>query len=62
LIPRTQVADWRRAISYLETRPEVDPTRLGLWGTSYSGGHAIVVGATDRRARCVVAQVPTISG
>jgi fermentation-respiration switch protein FrsA (DUF1100 family) len=60
--PARQVADWRRAISYLETRPEVDPARIGLWGTSYAGGHAIVLGATDRRLRCVVAQVPTISG
>jgi len=60
--PWTQVADWRRAISYLEARPEVDPTRIGLWGTSYAGGHAIVLAATDRRLRCVVAQVPTISG
>jgi hypothetical protein len=33
-----------------------------LWGTSYAGGHAIVLGATDRRLRGVVAQVPTISG
>jgi len=60
--PWQQIADWRRAISYLEARPEVDPTRIGLWGTSYAGGHAIVLGATDRRVRCVVAQVPTISG
>jgi dienelactone hydrolase len=60
--PWRQIADWRRAISYLEARPEVDPQRIGLWGTSYAGGHAIVLGATDRRLRCVVAQVPTISG
>jgi fermentation-respiration switch protein FrsA (DUF1100 family) len=60
--PWRQIADWRRAISFLETRPEVDPRRIGLWGTSYAGGHAIVLGATDRRLRCVVAQVPTISG
>jgi fermentation-respiration switch protein FrsA (DUF1100 family) len=60
--PWQQIADWRRAISYLEARPEVDPTRIGLWGTSYAGGHAIVLGATDRRLRCIVAQVPTISG
>jgi cephalosporin-C deacetylase-like acetyl esterase len=57
-----QIADWRRAISFLESRPEVDAQRIGLWGTSYAGGHAIVLGATDRRLRCVVAQVPTISG
>lgn len=60
--PWRQIADWRRAISYLETRDEVDAKRIGLWGTSYAGGHAIVLGATDRRLRCVVAQVPTISG
>jgi uncharacterized protein len=60
--PWQQIADWRRAISYLESRPEVDRTRIGLWGTSYAGGHALVPGATDRRLRCIVAQVPTISG
>jgi uncharacterized protein len=60
--PWVQIADWRRAISYLESHPGVDPDRIGLWGTSYGGGHAIVLGATDRRLRAVVAQVPTISG
>jgi uncharacterized protein len=60
--PWVQIADWRRAISFLEDHPAVDPDRIGLWGTSYAGGHAIVLGATDRRVRAVVAQVPTISG
>ncbi len=60
--PWRQVSDWRRAISYLEARPDVDAHRLGIWGTSFAGGHAILLGATDRRIRCVVAQVPTISG
>jgi uncharacterized protein len=60
--PWVQIADWRRAISFLESQPEVDADRIGLWGTSYAGGHAIVLGATDRRLRAVVAQVPTISG
>lgn len=60
--PWQQIADWRYAISYLESLPEVDATRIGIWGTSYAGGHAIVLGATDRRLKAVVAQVPTISG
>jgi uncharacterized protein len=60
--PWVQIADWRRAISFLENHPAVDANRIGLWGTSYAGGHAIVLGATDRRLRAVVAQVPTISG
>jgi fermentation-respiration switch protein FrsA (DUF1100 family) len=60
--PWVQIADWRRAVSFLESLPAVDPNRIGLWGSSYAGGHAIVLGATDRRLRAVVAQVPTISG
>jgi uncharacterized protein len=60
--PWRQIADWRRAISFLEHQSEVDAERIGVWGTSYAGGHVIVLGATDRRARAVVSQVPTISG
>jgi uncharacterized protein len=60
--PWHQIADWRRAISYLESRPEVAADRIGLWGTGYAGGHALVLGATDYRLRAVVTQVPTISG
>ena len=60
--PWRQIADWRHAITYLENHPAVDAERIGLWGTSYAGGHALVLGATDRRLKAVVAQVPTISG
>lgn len=60
--PWRQIADWRRAISFLEHQDVVEANRIGLWGTSYAGGHALVLGATDRRLRAVVAQVPTISG
>jgi hypothetical protein len=60
--PWAQIEDWRRALSFLEAQPEVDAGRIGLWGSSYAGGHAIVLGATDRRLRAVVSQVPTISG
>jgi dienelactone hydrolase len=60
--PWQQITDWRRAISYLQDRPEVDENRVGLWGTSFAGGHAIVLGATDRRVKAVVAQAPTIDG
>jgi uncharacterized protein len=60
--PWRQIEDWRQAISYLETLDQVDASRIGLWGTSYAGGHAIVLGATDRRLRAIVTQVPTIDG
>jgi fermentation-respiration switch protein FrsA (DUF1100 family) len=60
--PWQQVADWRRAVSYLESLPKVDAARIGIWGTSYAGGHALVLAATDRRLKAVVSQVPIISG
>ncbi|WP_326566187.1 alpha/beta fold hydrolase [Amycolatopsis rhabdoformis] len=60
--PWQQIADWRRVISVLEARPEVDASRIGLWGTSYAGGHAIVLGATDRRLKAVVANCPFVDG
>jgi len=60
--PWQQLADWRRAISFLERQTLVNPLKIGLWGSSYAGGHALFLGATDRRLCCVVAQVPTISG
>jgi predicted acyl esterase len=55
--PWQQIEDWRRAISFLEAHPCVDPSRIGLWGTSYAGGHAFVLGATDRRLKAIVSQV-----
>lgn len=60
--PWQQISDMRDAITYAGSRPEVDAERIGLWGTSYSGGHSLVVAATDRRVKCVVSVVPTISG
>lgn len=60
--PWVQVRDYRHAITYACTREEVDADRIGVWGSSYSGGHVIVVGAIDRRVKCVVGQVPLISG
>ena len=60
--PWEQVRDYRHAITYARTREEVDGDRIGIWGSSYSGGHVLVVGALDRRVKCVVAQVPLISG
>lgn len=60
--PWQQVSDMRDAITYVASREHVDTDRIGLWGTSYSGGHSLVVAATDRRVKCVAAVVPTISG
>jgi fermentation-respiration switch protein FrsA (DUF1100 family) len=56
--PWGQVWDYRCALDWLEARPEVDANRLGLWGSSFSGGEVIIVGACDERVSAVVANVP----
>jgi len=60
--PWAQVRDYRHAITWARTRPELDGDRIGVWGSSYSGGHVLVLGAIDKRVKCVVAQVPLVSG
>ncbi len=60
--PWQQVGDYRDAITFAETLEETDAGRIGIWGSSYSGGHVLVIGAIDRRVKCVVSQVPLISG
>ncbi len=62
LDPWQQVSDYRDAITYASSLPEVDADRIGIWGSSYSGAHVLVVGAIDRRVKCVSSQVMMISG
>lgn len=40
----------------------MDPNRIGVWETSFSGAHAYVVAAMDRRVKAVVTQAPFVSG
>ena len=60
IIPRQQRLDYRNAITWMSSQPEVDAERIGIWGTSYSGGHVLAVAAEDRRVKAVVAHVPAI--
>ncbi len=57
LAPFGRVADALAALTFLQTRPGVDPARLGLYGTSYGGATAVWAAALDERVRCVVSVV-----
>lgn len=54
--------DWRAAVEHARELPGIDPARIVLWGTSFSGGHAIATAARDPGIAAVVAQVPHVSG
>jgi fermentation-respiration switch protein FrsA (DUF1100 family) len=60
--PWLQIRDYSDAITFAQSLDQTDPARIGIWGSSYSGAHVLVVAATDRRVKCVVSQVPAISG
>jgi pimeloyl-ACP methyl ester carboxylesterase len=63
LDPMTQVADYRSAVTYLETRDDIDARRLGAFGSGGTGGgNAIYAGALDKRLKAVVSQVPVADG
>jgi fermentation-respiration switch protein FrsA (DUF1100 family) len=53
-----QRADWRSAVSWARSRPEIDPDRVALWGSSLGGTHTIFVASGDPRVAAVVAQIP----
>lgn len=60
VLPWDQQEDYRNAVTWLARRPCVDPDRIGLWGTSYSGGHVLHLAAFDPRVKAVVSQVPAV--
>jgi len=60
VFPLEQAEDYRSAVDWLVAQPGVDPARIGVWGTSLSGGVVLHLAAGDRRVRAVVAQVPSL--
>lgn len=66
--PRQDVDHWRHredyhaAVAAARARPDVDPARVAVWGTSYSGGHVIVVAAEDPTIAAVISQGAAVDG
>lgn len=53
-----QHADYRAVVRWARTLDGVDPTRIALWGSSFSGGHVLAVAADDPSIAAVVSQAP----
>lgn len=60
---KEHVKDWLSALDAVAKRADIDPQRIGIWGTSYSGGQVLVVGAErPQQVKAVSAQVPFVNG
>ena len=57
MIPQEQVRDIRNALTFLQSRPNVDPDAIGLWGTSFGGANVAYVAGVDERVRSTVSVV-----
>jgi len=60
--PVDMLADWQNALHWLHGEPQVDADRIGLWGSSQSGGYVVEMAIRDPRVRAVHSQVGSLSG
>lgn len=56
------IEDYHMAIQYARTIPDIDSSKVLLWGTSFSGGHVLTVASQDSSIAGVIAQVPFVDG
>lgn len=62
IIPGHQISDMSDAITYAQSLDDVDAANIGVWGSSYSGGHVLAIGAIDKRVKAVLSQIPLVDG
>ena len=59
---RRQLDDWRAAIAYARSLPEVDARQLIAWGYSLGGGHVMTIAAEDDQLAGAITQNPFADG
>jgi len=59
---RRQLEDYAAAVEFARALEGVDPDRIAVWGTSLSGGHALVSAATVPGVAAAVCQCPMMDG
>ena len=56
--PIDQTTDLLNVIHWVHGEKQCDTKRIGLWGSSYSGGHVVHAASRDSRVKATVSQVP----
>ena len=56
LDPLAEVEDLLNVIHWIQAEPQCDPSRIGVWGTSFGGAIAVTAAGYDHRVKAVHAQ------
>ncbi|PWY97673.1 alpha/beta-hydrolase [Testicularia cyperi] len=57
-----QLEDWQSALDYISSLEFVDNAKIGIFGSSFGGGHVITTPAKDKRVKAVISQCPFTVG
>ena len=60
--PLDMVTDWQNAIDFAVGDAQCDPNRIGLWGSSLSGGLVVSAAERDPRVKAIHSQVGAMDG
>lgn len=60
--PLDMVVDWLNAINWAVGDPQCDSERIGLWGSSLSGGLVVSAALLDPRVKALHSQVASLDG
>lgn len=60
--PMDMLTDWQNALHWLHGEPRVDTDRIGVWGSSQSGGFVVELATRDHRIKAVYSQVGAFDG
>ncbi len=60
--PLDMAADWFNALHWVQAEAQCDTQRIGLWGSSFSGGLVVYVAARDPRVKALHSQVGAFDG
>lgn len=58
--PKHHLEDWRAAIEHVRSMSQINSEKIGLWGSSFSGGHVMVTAARTPGIAAIASQVPYV--
>ncbi|KAH8649858.1 Alpha/Beta hydrolase protein [Xylariales sp. PMI_506] len=60
--PQQQAEDYHDAVLFVRSLPEIDSSRIAIWGIGHSGGAAMIAAGDDPHIKAVILVMPFISG